>query len=76
MRQYKLESLLELEKNSEWCIWLNNEALVNENGLHYSVYHDFGGGSLVHREALEPEDEHSIPWLNKLWRDNIKEESK
>jgi len=74
MRKDKAENLTLIEKDSKWFIWLNNEAGVNEKGLHYTVYHDFGGGSLVLREALEPSDEHSVPWLRRLAREKVKEE--
>ena len=73
MKNKKNENLIVLEENSKWFIWLTNEAGINENGLHYSVYHDFGGGSLIHREALSPSQEHSVPWLRKLAREKIKE---
>ncbi len=65
----KNEQLLQLESSSEYFFWINDQAGFNEDGLHYTKWHNFGCTSIL-REALEPYDEQSIPWL-RLQMDNI-----
>ncbi len=53
----KNEHLVELEKSCERFLWIHDQAAMSENGLHCTVYHDYGGGSLILRDCLE----HSHP---------------
>lgn len=65
----KNEHLLQLESSSECFFWINDQAGFNEDGLYYTTWHNFGSTSIL-REALEPSDEQSIPWL-RLQMDNM-----
>lgn len=59
----KNPQLVEYEKTCENFVWIDNQSGFSENGLHYSQYYNTGNGGLILREAMEPSEPQSIPWL-------------
>lgn len=61
----KNKRLLQLAKESNCFVWIDEQAGFDEDGLHYTTWYNTGDGVLVLRSALSPSDIQSVPWLKR-----------
>ena len=61
----KNKNLLEIEKKSKYFVWIYDQAGFNEDGLHFSNYHESPSGSLILRSDMDSSEKYSIPWLTR-----------